>query len=1161
MKTSLTNLFQALSQRKQRLCGPSHRSRRPLRQNRARLGMEALEGRTLMSVSAQFNWWMQDRFNIKESHDASYVQDVANNGAYVVNFNAGPTTNSTPADPIVSESWVIRTLDGKLVATMSGTTPHALLNNDQTYFVMLNVSTKQGQFSTVCQDITVRDILIVSVGDSAASGEGDPDTPGYYQGGTWHPPVWLDSQTDRSGHSAAAKAALAIEQADPHTSVTFVSVANSGDPTDPKLSNPQSTNPGVVGPGGQLDQVAQIVGKRQIDALIVTTGADDIGFSEIVQNLVECTPVNIPVVGTVQLKTLGDIQNDVTNPGPTPTWAHISLGQLPVVYGELNAAIQNKLGIPTQKVFITQYFDATHDANGQFVGGALGDIIPPFNVTKDAMAFGYNDVEVPLNNAVAAAAKSYGWNLVSGIADAFLTHGINAGAKSWVNTDEESRVAEGPVTPPSQADQARAAILAKFVPNNIPFHDAVVAGLYLLLKAVPDDAIVNAWDRMNTLGTAHPNDQGQQQIADILLKKLGPYLTQEANWNAPSQAGPFTVTQSGNAVTLAPNGHAAVGQTITLKQAPDVRQDFQIFLGGQIVYEAPVQGQQLILTGGGSDTFDVPNLSAGITVQLQAFQGLSVDVFNIDGTGAPITINSSQKGSATVNISPTTHDLTKIAGKIKVNGNAATSITVDDQADQGLQFKYTISSGELKSEYLWVNLSGFHWSPFATIDYHGGPSLNLHMSTNSNANEADVLSSPGNLNLWGGSNTTVNVCKISENLDGLGFLGVYSDDNAQTINWLDPQASLAKLRAPTVNIYDQDSAHAKESYTLEGFQLFRSAASQPTVEIDYDLGTHLSLYTGQVAGTVDVEGTPNATNITCGAADSISVTDNEAILGLLSLNGDGGSLTVTNLVQYPSGNDGVNFTQTANVVFDITDQQVNWHEAWHVTGVIPPDPEKLNPSHKDVHYDYRGQFVAGLAYTNLARITLTSSPGDTTSITVESTAPGTPVTVNAGTDGTKPNQFTIGHDGTVKDIQSQVTLYAAGAGDALTLDDSKANSTDVLTIANGQSGDVQVGIGNKDRFFGTGGSLDLNNLGSLTVSLSKAPSDVVHLSASKVTAFTINGDPSEFKGSGRASLDIDLGGAQDAVWNPGVPGAGSWTFSKGSHKTVTFSNMQPPKGA
>jgi hypothetical protein len=535
------------------------------------------------------------------------------------------------------------------------------------------------------------------------------------------------------------------------------------------------------------------------------------------------------------------------------------------------------------------------------------------------------------------------------------------------------------------------------------------------------------------------------------------------------------------------------------------------------------------------------------------------DKVSITAPVSSITVWASGAANATsqVNVSPTSHDLTKIGATIKVNGNAATSITVDDQADQGLPLKYIISSGELKSEYFAGNIEGFGWYPLATIDYNGRPSLNLHMSTgtngNDNDNEADVLSSPGNLNLWGGSNTTVNVCKISENLDGLGFLGVHSDDNAQTVDWSDPQGSLAKLMAPTVNIYDQASADANESYSLAGHQLFRSAASQPTVEIEYDLGTHLSLYTGQVAGTVDVEGTPNATNIICGAADSISVTDSENILGLLSLNGDGGSLTVTSLVQYYTPDNGENSTQTANVFYDISNQQVNWNEKWHVKG--ENDPEQLNSPHKPVHYDYRGTYTAGLAYTNLANITLNSSPGDTTSFTVESTAPGTPVTINASSDGTQANQFTIGHDGTVKDIQSQVNVNAAGAGDAMTLDDSKAATTDALTIANGQSGDVQVGMGLKDTFFGTGGSLDLNNLGSLTVSLSKAPSDVVHLSASKVTAFTINGDPSEFNAPppGPASLYVDVGAASDA--KPGPPGTGQLTFTNGSHKTISYSTL------
>jgi len=40
--------------------------------------------------------------------------------------------------------------------------------------------------------------------------------------------VWQDQRCDRSGYSGPAQAALALEAADPHTSVTFISFACSG---------------------------------------------------------------------------------------------------------------------------------------------------------------------------------------------------------------------------------------------------------------------------------------------------------------------------------------------------------------------------------------------------------------------------------------------------------------------------------------------------------------------------------------------------------------------------------------------------------------------------------------------------------------------------------------------------------------------------------------------------------------------------------------------------------------------------------------------------------------------------------------------------------------------------------------------------------------------
>src|SRR5262249_33726200 len=158
------------------------------------------------------------------------------------------------------------------------------------------------------------------------------------------------------------------------------------------------------------------------------TGADDIGFSDIVRRLVESGGL---IGGTRIMDSIDSLRHDV-NTGVSGSWKHISLEQLPGLYDELDNAIQTKLGIPKSHVFMTEYFDPTHDSGGQLVGGALSDIFPGFGVTQQGMTFGYKEVEVPLNNAIHDAAAKHGWHLVDGIAAAFLAHGITAtAANRW----------------------------------------------------------------------------------------------------------------------------------------------------------------------------------------------------------------------------------------------------------------------------------------------------------------------------------------------------------------------------------------------------------------------------------------------------------------------------------------------------------------------------------------------------------------------------------------------------------------------------------------------------------------------------------------------------------------------------------------------------------
>jgi hypothetical protein len=149
--------------------------------------------------------------------------------------------------------------------------------------------------------VEIRDYLIVSMGDSLASGEGNPDVPGSYSVSfdwpfdlnvhTNRAAQWKNTRCHRSAKSGPSLAAKAFEDASPYTSVTFVSVACSGAEVRHLYNDPYE---GIVHQGGttvppQVEAVAKLVGPsspgggRQIDALLISAGINDIGFSDIIE--------------------------------------------------------------------------------------------------------------------------------------------------------------------------------------------------------------------------------------------------------------------------------------------------------------------------------------------------------------------------------------------------------------------------------------------------------------------------------------------------------------------------------------------------------------------------------------------------------------------------------------------------------------------------------------------------------------------------------------------------------------------------------------------------------------------------------------------------------------------------------------------------------------
>ena len=374
------------------------------------------------------------------------------------------------------------------------------------------------------QEVIIKDYFIVSIGDSLASGEGNPDV------GLWATPntpfpgwtqqraaVWQDQRCDRSGYSGPAQAALALEAADPHTSVTFISFACSGASlntpqyawslfTDWSLTAPDPNKhlgTGILGPyrgyisddanhppylpysddfvgyiPSQMDQLRNALippggqSARQIDAMIVSAGGNDIHFGDI---------------GTACLLTDDCWNNAMLKDDPhTNTYYSLSslltlslsrlqnnvpgvLDHYDLLAAELNTLPPNK----PSHVYLLQYADQTRNDTGHTdTSGAcqmLDDVFAPISYlavepSEAQIAFwqGYTG----LNNAVKRAAEEHAadnWQLVDGIGPFEVDPAVPPGTPglftlgpdgrghgycatdNWIRTAAESEIIQGPV--------------------------------------------------------------------------------------------------------------------------------------------------------------------------------------------------------------------------------------------------------------------------------------------------------------------------------------------------------------------------------------------------------------------------------------------------------------------------------------------------------------------------------------------------------------------------------------------------------------------------------------------------------------------------------------------------------------------------------------------
>ena len=170
------------------------------------------------SPNASFTWSMPERFGmdrdgdglVDERDDAGYVTPPF----WTVDFDGcASTAGGDDPDGDLRYAW---TLDGEPFGPDDCRFSHDF-GSEGEHTVRLEVTGASGRKDTTSHVVEVDDLLIFSIGDSVASGEGNPDIPGSGSLPWADNSVWQDRQCNRTAKAGPALAAAEIEQRDPDT--------------------------------------------------------------------------------------------------------------------------------------------------------------------------------------------------------------------------------------------------------------------------------------------------------------------------------------------------------------------------------------------------------------------------------------------------------------------------------------------------------------------------------------------------------------------------------------------------------------------------------------------------------------------------------------------------------------------------------------------------------------------------------------------------------------------------------------------------------------------------------------------------------------------------------------------------------------------------------
>ena len=344
--------------------------------------------------------------------------------------------------------------------------------------------------AAISMDVKVRDVLIAALGDSFASGEGNPDVPVRFSADSRHQNLypkrarndgggnaqWLDEACHRSLYGHQLRAALQVAVENPQISVTFMGYACSGAAVEEGLLGAQSyvdyvsdgATASAVSGKRKDTQVRWLLRelclekperndglwicpdnkfRRNVDYLFLSIGGNDIGFS------------NLVAWATLRDNTSSAFAKFFGATVSPKTFAANMKEILPEAYGRLAKALESAvplrngdLAFDPSHVILTAYPDILEDEKGQVCpSGPEGDVEDQYSanqsldlfqswlvVTPQRLEAAHDQLE-KLHNRMGELAEDHGWTFAARVYGdkSFRGHGFCARSQDNANDPAE----------------------------------------------------------------------------------------------------------------------------------------------------------------------------------------------------------------------------------------------------------------------------------------------------------------------------------------------------------------------------------------------------------------------------------------------------------------------------------------------------------------------------------------------------------------------------------------------------------------------------------------------------------------------------------------------------------------------------------------------------